>query len=255
MSKKSENLKADRTIKVLVVHGIGHMDEDDWWHASWENAINKRVAKVNTDVNLLFEFMSYDKYFEPIDKFGKFTQAPTLQRGERLAHAEEDEFSLKALLAAQYNWRVNMVTKFLTKPDLRDQLHDAFEAAVAHAKPDVVYCHSLGTLLAYSYFQKRGMNKQHPWVWVTAASQLAHKLLKKLMPDPLQIPNVKAWYNLNNPKDGVFANLDLKVAPNSTRTYASYPAPFEIVFLFNHDEPGYINKSPDAFWQKLIGHF
>ena len=231
------------------------MDEDEWWKDSWENAIRKRVNNVSKEVSLTFDYLSYDDYFKPTEKVGLLAEAPTLERGERISDLVNDDFSMKAILAEQVKWRAGMVIKFLKSKQLRDKLHDAFEKTVGEAKPDIVYTHSLGTLIAYSYFQNRGMNSHHPWVWVTSASQLANKYLKKLMPDPLQIPNVTAWYNLNNPKDGVFAEKDLLVQSIPNRIYESFPAKFEIVFLFNHDEPGYLNKSPEKFWQKLLGHF
>jgi hypothetical protein len=243
-------------MKVLFVHGVGHMDDNLWWQEVWVNAVEKAMGPGS---KITPQFMSYDSLFEengaPSGRdYLKALLSLLVCRKEKSWHVRSHKPIGDKPLKNQIRWRVGMVAEFLIDEEMKQKWRKQFHGLLKDFQPDVVYAHSLGTLLTYDYLMHPDYKtEQQRWVYVTAASQLYHDRLDHVFKRPLEMPMVKRWINLNNPHDMVLAENQLVVRMDAQRTFEQHVVPWEATILFNHDEPGYIiqtSQSTDV-WRRM----
>ncbi len=243
-------------MKVLFVHGVGHMDDNLWWQEVWVNAVEKAMGggrKIEP------QFMAYDKLFEENGPPSGFDYLKALL--SLLVCRKETNWRVRSHKSAgdkplknQIRWRAGMVAEFLIDEKMKKKWRLQFQTLLKEFEPDVVYAHSLGTLLTYDFLMHPDFkNETYKWVYITAASQLYHDQLKHIFIRPLEMPKVKRWINLNNPHDMVLAENQLVVRMDSQRTFEQHVVPWEATILFNHDEPGYINRTAELtdVWRRM----
>jgi len=241
-------------MRILFIHGVGHMDDNHWWHDVWQNAVENAIGKKITP-----EFMEYDLLFSANgaptgrDYLKALLMLLTCRRKPKASGGEHDEQE-GGPVSQQIRWRAGMVAEFLTDEGMKRQWRKNFAALLKEFKPDVVYAHSLGTLLTYDFLMDpEYKNNNYNWVYMTAASQLCHDKMSNIFPRPLEMPKVKHWININNPNDLVLADEPLQVKMVNGHTFEQFIVPWKALILFNHDEPGYIvhaSKTTDV-WKRL----
>jgi hypothetical protein len=243
-----------RKIKILCIHGIGGQDLE----SNKFNALKSNWLKAFSEANLAFHkddihFMPFDKHFKLQNAdlndyillfYDTFLKRVTKQKNQKL-------FGIK-------KWFDNfpdMVVEFLQDHDgLRNILRTELKNHITQYQPDIIYAHSLGTLMCYDFFtqeeNKKGFDNI---ILITSGSQLGNPLLAK---HNLQIPvvdlPVKFWYNLHNPKDLVFAKNSLQA--NQIQNYKELKTEFIDRINFNHTAEEYIKhkNTISEVWKNIV---
>ena len=136
-----------------------------------------------------------------------------------------------------------MVVEFLmNKEGVREILREEFKKKIEEANPDVIYAHSLGSMMCYDFFtQPENSTQYKDIILVTAGSQLGNpKLRNHSLKQPVEMLPVKFWYNLNNSKDFVFARHEIVLPSN--KNYKEVSTDF-LGKSMGHDGLEYLNHS------------
>ncbi len=199
-----------KTKKVLCIHGIGGkdalMNDNTGWVKDWREALISHLSLANDqDV----QFMPFDSFFKPYDE----TATDYLRfLSQSFLGLWGDRRRQKGLVKDWMDNYPDMVVEFFQYPDLRLKLRNELKKYITILKPDVIYSHSLGSLLCYDYFSHPENQKGHEnIILVTAGSQLGNPGLKYHLPYPIVRLPLNKWYNLNNSYDNVFARHDISV--------------------------------------------
>lgn len=231
--------------KILCIHGIGGkdktMDIPSEWAFKWRDGLKTHLS-IADDQNI--KFMKFDSYFEKqnagIIDYGKFIVKTFLDFLKR--RKTQKMYSIKDWLDDY----PDMVVEYLQHPSLKRKLWDDLKNHIEDHNPDIIYAHSLGSIMCYEYFlQPENRDKYKDITLVTAGSQLGNKLMSAHTTFPVVELSIKKWYNLNNRKDLVLAGA---------RITANYPNFKHIDTYFddngpaNHDGFRYLNH-PNAVSQ------
>lgn len=142
----------------------------------------------------------------------------------------------------------DMVIEFLLKENIRKNLRQALKNDIEKHNPDVIYAHSLGSMICYDFFTQPENSIYTNITLVTAGSQLGNPHLRNHdLKFPTEYLPVKFWYNLNNPADAVFANYPINLTSDDKR-FKEIKMEFKKAVI-NHDGLEYI-KFPEA--KKLV---
>lgn len=231
--------------RILCIHGIGGkdktMDIPSEWADKWRNGL-KLHLNITDDQNI--SFMKFDSFFDKhnagIVDYGKFIVKTFLDfiwnRKKNKSYTVSDWMD-------DYP---DMVVEYVQKTKLKRNLWNELRNKIEEHKPDIIYAHSLGSIMCYEFFLlEENRNLYLDLTLVTAGSQLGSKLMKTHTRIPIAELPIKKWYNLNNNKDLVFASTDILANyPNfkQVETYFSDNGPA------NHDGFRYLNH-PDAILQ------
>lgn len=224
--------------RILCIHGIGGkdstMDNVSGWTDSWCNGLKKHL-KITSEDNI--KFMKFDSYFEKpnagIIEYGKFITKTFL---DFLSNRRRNKMlSIK-------DWMddyPDMVVEYLQDTGLKRTLLDRLRVEISSHRPDIIYAHSLGSLMCYDFFSddNNSIGYEHITL-VTAGSQIGSKLISSHIKSPIvQLP-IKKWYNLNNTKDLVFAGgIIVAKFPN----FKQVETFFDDNWPANHDGYKYLN--------------
>jgi hypothetical protein len=198
-------------MKALCVHGIGRAEADlDGWWPDWQAAISEGVSRPASPPPGL-DYLPYDDLFEgPLGNlsYADFAKAFWLLSNGvfRRSRGLFDflEFSDTT------RWYAGMVVVWINDESLRAALRDRFTEKFRAFDPDVVFAHSLGSLIAYDAFAHDPdlvANK----VLVTFGSQIGNPAVRGSAFAGRVGPLAQAehWYHLYNRDDHVFtAPLD-----------------------------------------------
>ena len=149
--------------KILCIHGIGGKDATmDQWKPDWEKAIRESAG---FPYELEFNFLKIDDLFtESKNRLGriKYVQAIGKFIASLLSTAVEERFKSRGVIDT-INWYAGMPAQFATDDELRRKLQTRLESTIRTYQPDVIFTHSLGTLIAYDFLrQKSVLNKNAP---------------------------------------------------------------------------------------------
>jgi hypothetical protein len=189
-------------LKILVVHGLGHQEKNPAsWQPLWENALGTVLTKWNPSVQVDAAFATYDDYF------GK---TPTTVGGtlggfgrllwDEVRYSVSDSisglFGRRRGFGEQVNetvkWKIGMVTQFAEDEKLRKRLRKHLTAQIKQHRPDVVFAHSLGTLLTYDLFLHPPQNKIiQDRYYVTCGCQIGRRALRTLFGGRLETVGAK----------------------------------------------------------------
>ncbi|MBI3509765.1 MAG: caspase family protein [Bacteroidetes bacterium] len=207
--------------KILCIHGIGHKDVSiDTWSKDWENAILKSSGLDKKNVE--FSFLKYDYLFEQrADATGgvQYEEGIKILIQSWLSEAWKDATgraltdTMSRGIKDNIRWYAGMPAQFAADEILRTQLRDLLNKTLAEFQPDLVYAHSLGTLITYDTLARK--DEQLKFILVTSGAQIGHPALLKTFGGKIVDLNVKFWFNFHNEHDRVFASrpIDLR-APN-----------------------------------------
>lgn len=192
--------------KILCIHGIGGKDATmDQWKSGWENQILASTGFSKNETQ--FHFLEIDTVFKKYqDKNGIKYLATILRLIKDWATVaisrERDIFGKDGAI----RWYAGMVVQFAQDEELRDELCDLLKKFLDRENPDLIYCHSLGTLLTYDLLRQEAVQgKFRELTLVTSGSQIGHPALLKLFGGVLMPLNIRHWFNFHNPYDYVFA--------------------------------------------------
>src|SRR6218665_873867 len=231
--------------KILCIHGIGGKDATmDEWSIDWQNAIRKNSG---FEEELDFHFLKIDYLFTNSKKrLGKIKYLEAVWKfiASWVSTSIDEKFKSKGIIDT-INWYAGMPAQFATDDVLRTELQDLLEKTIAEYKPDVIYAHSLGTLICYDYLRAQTVaGKSFNFTLVTSGSQVGHPAMLQLFGGVILPLDVKQWVNLHNCNDRVFAS---RLIPVSADNYLSVETPFEYATI-NHEVLQYMSH-PNAVSQ------
>ena len=226
--------------KILCIHGIGGKDATmDQWKPDWEKAIRESAGFPD---ELEFNFLKIDDLFtESKNRLGriKYVQAIGKFIASWLSTAVEEKFKSRGVIDT-INWYAGMPAQFATDDELRRKLQTRLESTIRTYQPDVIFTHSLGTLIAYDFLrQKSVLNKNYDFVLITSGSQIGHPAMRQLFGGVILPLSVKYWINLHNEDDRVFASRTISIESD---IFSQVETPFEYATI-NHEAIRYISHS------------
>ena len=247
-------------MKILTVHGLGRQEKNpDTWQGGWKDAFGKAIGRWSSTTPVV-EHAEYDELFGDTP----MTVGGTAEGFGRLIW-DEVKFSVVDKLSNIWpfrrrafgdgvsdavKWKIGMVTQFAEDPALRQRLREHLAAQIAQHKPDVVFAHSLGTILTYNLL----LNKPHTSLlrgrtFITAGCQIGRAALRSLFGGRLEMVDVRSWFNLYNRHD------DVLVVPLNifAANYRQIDTHFDTKGVGDHDAIGYIlhENAVNTVWRQL----
>lgn len=236
-----------KDLKVLCIHGIGGKDRTMLHENSWTKDWRKAFSSMRFTSENNIHFMEFDTFFDEYDAdisdYLDFFTTAFLQRR-----------SQKGLIDDWFSNYPDMVVEFLTTSSIRVNLRNSLKNLIDTIKPNVIYAHSLGSMMCYDFFMQPENNSYKNITLVTAGSQLGNRRLHNFgIKHPLSPLPIKYWYNLNNPNDMVFAKNEICLPSNANYIEVSTPFQSDII---NHNGLKYLNH-PEAIsnvWKQIQEH-
>ena len=244
-------------MKIFAVHGLGHQEhQPQTWQKQWDDAFEEAFSREG--IKPTVEYAVYDDLFgkTPMTvggtvtgfgallwdevKYGVVDAVSGLWPFKRRGFGERVDETVK--------WKVGMVTQFAEDTELRARLRAHLRKQIDAFQPDVVFAHSLGTLLTYNLFLNDPAAIQKRY-YVTAGCQIGRAALRTLFGGRLETVAAEMWYNLHNPHD------DVLVVPLAiyTDNFRQIDASFDIEGIADHDGHEYI-RQPNAIskvWREI----
>jgi hypothetical protein len=249
-------------VKVFVVHGLGHQERNPGsWQPGWKKALQEVLTKWNPQLAVDVEFAVYDKYFAETP----MTVGGSLGGFGRLLW-DEVRFSVTDKISGLFGrrrgfgeavsetvkWKIGMVTQFAEDEALRKKLRKELTKQIEKSQPDVVFAHSLGTLLTYDLFLHPPQNKIiNNRSFITCGCQIGRAALRTLFGGRLEMIGAREWYNLYNKNDDVLVVPFTIYAPN----FQTVLTPFELPGVGDHDAVEYVRhaNAQDKVWREIAG--
>lgn len=223
--------------KILCIHGIGGKDSTmEQWSKDWEKTIRE---KSDITEELQFNFIKIDDLFvESKNRMGiKYMQAITKFIASWVSTTIEEKFRSKGFLDT-VNWYAGMPAQFVTDISLRKSLQARIRKVIDEFQPNIVFAHSLGTLIAYDVFRQQSVaGEDNNFVLITAGSQIGHPALRQLFGGAILPLNVNYWINFHNENDKVFASRSISINADN---YLQVETPFEYSTI-NHEAIKYMS--------------
>lgn len=139
--------------RILCIHGIGGKDDsmDDilGWAQDWRSGL-KTHLRITDDINI--NFMKFDSHFDKqnagVVEYTKFIAKSfldflTRRRSQKMMSTKDwmDDYP-------------DMVVEYLQDKKLKCVLWDQLKRQIEEHRPDIIYAHSLGSLMCYDFFSE-----------------------------------------------------------------------------------------------------
>ncbi len=232
-----------QAIRVLGVHGLGDHRTSPW-RAQWEAAVRSCFA---ADVELQFEFVTYDPIFEDV----RLTFADTMQALWKLGRSGLGSLvggrGVVSDISDRLRWTAGYVVAWVESEDFQAKTRKLMLDAVAGFKPDVILAHSLGSLVTYNAFThaEAGASSAAPFLakahYVTLGSQIGNPfVVGNLTHGRIEVPKVRHWHHLYNKHDDVFtAPIRLQGVAN----FSQLQTPFDLEGAGDHSAERYLTHN------------
>ncbi len=222
---------------ILCLHGVGYKDDTfDKWSPEWTKLIQDNCGLNETpDVKYLkFDYLFKENRKEMGIRYGqaifRFVRSwiSTVVKEKDKSRGFFDKVASSAGMAAQFE----------SEKQLRNDLRALLADAIAEHQPDIIFAHSLGSLMAYDFFrQEKVAGRKHNIVLLTAGSQIMHPALRQLFCSVILPLDITYWINLCNPHDKVFASLPIQVSADN---FTPLISEFDEAWSINHDGALYL---------------
>jgi metacaspase-1 len=249
-------------MKILAIHGLGHQEKNPTsWQPQWEKTLQDVLRKWNESLGVEVRFAEYD------DLFGDtaMTVGGTLGGFGRLLW-DEVSYSVTDRFAGLFGrrrafgegvgeaakWKIGMVTQFAEDEKLRARLRDTLTEQIEAVEPDVVFAHSLGTLLTYDLFLHPPQNDIiSNRYYITCGCQIGRRALRSLYGGRLETVAAREWYNLYNSNDDVLVVPFTIYADN----FQTIETTFDLPGVGDHDAVEYIRhgNAQNKVWREIAG--
>jgi C1A family cysteine protease len=195
-------------MNILLIHGL-NTPENPSPYGGWITAIeaglknSNFVGQVNpTPMN--YNQIFIDNYISPVT----YAEAAAELIGSTLLSAAAvPATEPPANFKDQTNADAGMVAQWVIEQKVRSQCSDEIFNLIRDSKADVIFAHSLGTLLCYDFFthDPRRFTAFNQGTLVTFGSQINNPFVRnKMWPGQIQMIPVARWINIYNPHDPVF---------------------------------------------------
>ena len=258
-------------MNILLIHGV-NTNEDTNPYGSWRTAITNGLQSANLGGPIDPVGLNYNDIFDKHDSNPLVYGAAAL---ELLATAAWHSLTVPTPLGAapavqqpsgdflsEIRWSAGMVAQWVVEDSLRSDCRDRLFNEIQQVKPDVIFAHSLGTLICYDFLANdaRGKTAFLNGTLITFGSQIGNTFVKgRMWNGQVEMIPVARWINLYNPNDPVFvATLDVL----ATSFYQFVPVfgstPFDLSAheaTLGNGHPGYLdNQVTDKYvWPLLAG--
>ena len=207
-----------KSMNILLIHGINTAENANTY-TEWINAITSGLKSSNFSGEVNSTAVNYNEIF--IDNYispGTYAEAaveliastiwhPLLSSGAVPPPEPYGNFNDSIRAGA------GMVAQWVTEQEVRSQCSNEIFSLIQSNKPDVIFAHSLGTLLCYDFFthDPRRFTAFNQGTLVTFGSQINNPFVRdRMWPGQIQMIPVARWINIYNPHDPVFvAPLDV----------------------------------------------
>ena len=287
----SSHQAAISTMKILLVHGVGHEGPNPEWPGQWEKAIADGLKQYGYSGPIQFvpeSPVTYDDLFEQnpeptpeyLQALYELLKAWTLSSvsGARGFGMPPDTRGLFDDIGGffhrvanflrgipdEIHWRAGIVAEWIIKRDLRAKLRARIGGAIQKEQPDLICAHSHGSLICYDLFTN---NNQGPSIiadrtFLSFGSQIGHPaVVADVWGGRIkQLDKARFWHHLWNPNDPVLTHaIDLPGVSNFHQTITPFGGSF--LDLTAHDptvnghHDGYLDHAStrDVVWHSLAG--
>lgn len=242
-----------QAIRVLCVHGVGHLDADLSWRAGWGEDILAAIARWNPGAEVELDFVEYDAFFET-SKISPAIVAEALLRltASGVVHGLGDAFGRPrgaAPASETIRWTAGMIAQWEADEAVRHKAEQAVAARIDAFDPAVICAHSLGSLISY------GLAAAEPkWVrnrtLVTLGSQIGNPFVRSVFGGRIvPLAGAKRWFHLYNTEDDVFT-APIRLAADN---FEQVDAFFDIEGVLDHDAREYLRHENAALrvWREV----
>ncbi|PHS11419.1 MAG: peptidase C14 [Blastopirellula sp.] len=244
-------------MKILGIHGLGDHRTLPW-KKEWSDAVKKSFPN-QENVELEFEFLSYDDIFDEIDLSAwQITKAVAKLLGSGIGSL----FGRRSRvfgdrLKKQLRWKAGYVVAWVENEEFQRRTRKCVLDAIKKYQPDVVLAHSLGSLVSYNALSHADATKRklpellRDITYVSLGSQIGNPfVVKNLTPGRITPLDVSRWYHLYNEEDGVLTSpIRLLDAEN----YEQVETYFNLDDWFDHAPTSYLSHpaTVDRVWRPL----
>lgn len=238
------------SLKILLVHGVGHKESNGTWDAEWQTAIRTAVGAIDPVVKCEFEKLPYDEQFAnaKLDA-GVIAEALARLLASGVRHGIGDIFSSRGF-GDGIRWTAGMVAQWAADEELRAGCNAALENMIMQFRPDVICAHSLGSLIAYDTFARKP-DVVAGKTFITLGSQIGNPFVRSIFGGRiLPLKEASFWYHLFNGEDDVLtAGIDIR-----GDNFEQVTTFFDIPGYADHDPAAYLSH-PDAIdqvWRSIV---
>src|SRR5688572_16460734 len=232
-----------KKFKVLGVHGLGD-HRNSAWKEDWKAALLS-VFPSQQEVQLEFEFLSYDDIFESVD----LSVWETMQAVWKLARsgvttALGRRRGVIADVSDRVRWTAGYVVAWVEDDAFKEKTRARVLETMSSIRPDLVVAHSLGSLVTYNAFSHADASRQDVAAaisrchYVSMGSQLGNPfVVGNLTGGRIEQLPVKFWHHLFNHEDDVFT---AQIKLWDTAKYRQVETPFDIEGFADHSGVEYL---------------
>jgi hypothetical protein len=242
-------------VKILCVHGAGHVEVRSAWQTAWRHAIAHGIHTAYQDTPLDadhdIQFTAYDDLLEPV--VNHLTPADIARAAILLGGGLVHRALTLPDIADEARWTAGLVIAWAENAALRDLVRQRFLADVERLNPDLICAHSLGSLISYDGFRCRE-DLITGRTFLTFGSQLGNAFVRGQFGGKMgPFASAAFWYHLYNPHDHVFTAplnfLPFTAADNFQQVLTLFGSAFP--WPLNHDA---VSPDPNAPDQGYLTH-
>ncbi|MCY6381063.1 caspase family protein [Hoeflea prorocentri] len=251
-------------VKVLCIHGVGHHPNGGAWQDNWERALDLAARRVGQPVELEVAYFLHDHIFEHFN----ITPQGTLEALAKLAvsglvHGIGDLLTPRprALpspgaraargLTETVRWTAGMVVQWAENEPLRNALRTALADHIEVLQPDIIFAHSLGSLIAYDTFRHPDhKDRADGRTFVSFGSQIGNPFVRAQFAGRLEPLEGAHWYHLFNIHDDVLTTR-VRITDD---TFEEVNTTFDADGITDHYAPHYLSHESvsQTVWQDTL---
>ncbi len=244
-------------IRVLCIHGVGRGSEEPQSEHAWSDALWQGLERTDPNARIEVRFLHYVDIFagreltalDCLKAVGKLSASwVTTTVGEMFSARGAPRGDLKDEL----RWTAGMVVQWVEDETLRRATRARLAAAVRDFAPDVVFAHSLGSLIAYDAFRHVDTRAAIDGrTFVSLGSQIGNRAVARSFGGRIEpLEKARFWHHLFNGEDDCFT-ARLKVRATN---FAELDAFFDVEGMMDHDATEYLKHRcvSKSVWAPLV---